>query len=71
MRRDVNPIDRRCPECGSEVFQAIAGCTSKEEIDTFKLQKTMAMGPITWDPTWIPDGVYCYSCDWYDEMTDA
>jgi len=71
MRDDSHAIDGRCPKCGGDVFRTIVGETSEKEIADYKWRKTMKIGPITWDPQWIPNGDYCYGCNWFDEKSKA
>jgi hypothetical protein len=71
MSDELHAINGRCPKCGGEVFHAVPSETSDEEFANYRHRKTMQMGPITWDPTWIPDGDYCYNCNWFDEKTSA
>jgi hypothetical protein len=67
MNDEPGAADRRCPQCGGELFRAVPRKTTEREIADYKGRKTMKIGPITWDPQWIPNGLYCYSCEWFDE----
>ena len=59
-----NSMPDRCPQCGGDLFRAVPGKTTEEEILEYKRCRVDSIGPIQWDPAWIPDGAYCYRCNW-------
>ncbi|MHA3772215.1 hypothetical protein ACXR0O_11835 [Verrucomicrobiota bacterium sgz303538] len=54
----------RCPNCGGELFHAVPGETTANEIVAFKKEVTRRRGVVFEEMDWIHPGSFCYDCDW-------